>query len=202
MQIVLATHNRGKMKEMSSILAHLPVKLLTLDDFPQIGEIPETGETLKENAFIKAETVHQKTGLPALADDTGLEVDALDGAPGVHSSRYDGETATFEDNCRKMLQEMDGIPAEERTARFHTVIAFVSDSGNEWTEGMVEGRILEKKQGDGGFGYDPLFYYPPLKKTFAELNSEQKNNISHRGKALRNFCQILEKRILTNNSQT
>ena len=202
MQIVLATHNRGKMKEMSSILAHLPVKLLTLDDFPQIGEIPETGETLKENAFIKAETVHQKTGLPALADDTGLEVVALDGAPGVHSSRYDGETATFEDNCRKMLQEMDGIPAEERTAQFHTVIAFVSDSGNEWTEGMVEGRILEKKQGDGGFGYDPLFYYPPLKKTFAELNSEQKNNISHRGKALRNFCQILEKRILTNNSQT
>jgi len=202
LQIILATHNRGKMKEMSSILAHLPVKLLTLDDFPQIGEIPETGETLKENAFIKAETVHQKTGLPALADDTGLEVDALDGAPGVHSSRYDGETATFEDNCRKMLQEMDGIPAEERTARFHTVIAFVSDSGNEWTEGMVEGRILEKKQGDGGFGYDPLFYYPPLKKTFAELNSEQKNNISHRGKALRNFCQILEKRILTNNSQT
>jgi len=202
LQIVLATHNRGKMKEMSSILAHLPVKLLTLDDFPQIGEIPETGETLKENAFIKAETVHQKTGLPALADDTGLEVDALDGAPGVHSSRYDGETATFEDNCRKMLQEMDGIPSEERTARFHTVIAFVSDSGNEWTEGMVEGRILEKKQGDGGFGYDPLFYYPPLKKTFAELNSEQKNNISHRGKALRNFCQILEKRILTNNSQT
>ena len=202
MQIVLATHNRGKMKEMSSILAHLPVTLLTLDDFPQIGEIPETGETLKENAFIKAETVHQKTGLPALADDTGLEVDALDGAPGVHSSRYDGETATFEDNCRKMLQEMDGIPTEERTARFHTVIAFVSDSGNEWTEGMVEGRILEKKQGDGGFGYDPLFYYPPLKKTFAELNSEQKNNISHRGKALRNFCQILEKRILTNNSQT
>ena len=202
MQIVLATHNRGKMKEMSSILAHLPVKLLTLDDFPQIGEIPETGETLKENAFIKAETVHQKTGLPALADDTGLEVDALDGAPGVHSSRYDGETATFEDNCRKMLQEMDGIPTEERTARFHTVIAFVSDSGNEWTEGMVEGRILEIKRGDGGFGYDPLFYYPPLKKTFAELNSEQKNNISHRGKALRNFCQILEKRIVTNNSQT
>ena len=202
MQIVLATHNRGKMKEMSSILAHLPVKLLTLDDFPQIGEIPEIGETLKENAFIKAETVHQKTGLPALADDTGLEVDALDGAPGVHSSRYDGETATFEDNCRKMMQEMDGIPAEERTARFHTVIAFVSDSGNEWTEGMVEGRILEKKQGDGGFGYDPLFYYPPLKKTFAELNSEQKNNISHRGKALRNFYQILEKRIVTNKSQT
>ena len=202
MQIVLATHNRGKMKEMSSILAHLPVKLLTLDDFPQIGEIPETGETLKENAFIKAETVHQKTGLPALADDTGLEVVALDGAPGVHSSRYDGETATFEDNCRKMLQEMDGIPTEERTARFHTVIAFVSNSGNEWTEGMVEGRILENKRGDGGFGYDPLFYYPPLKKTFAELNSEQKNNISHRGKALRNFCQILEKRILTNNSQT
>ena len=202
MQIVLATHNRGKMKEMSSILAHLSVKLLTLDDFPQIGEIPETGETLKENAFIKAEMVHQKTGLPALADDTGLEVDALDGAPGVHSSRYDGETATFEDNCRKMLQEMDGIPPKERTARFHTVIAFVSNSGNEWTQGMAEGLILEKKRGDGGFGYDPLFSYPPLQTTFADLNSEQKNNNSHRGKALRNFCQILEKRIATNKSQT
>ena len=193
MQIVLATHNRGKMKEMSSILAHLPVKLLTLDDFPQIGEIPETGETLKENAFIKAETVHQKTGLPALADDTGLEVVALDGAPGVHSSRYDGETATFEDNCRKMLQEMDGIPAEERTAQFHTVIAFVIDSGNEWTEGMVEGTILDHKEGDGGFGYDSIFYYPPLKNTFASLEKDEKNSVSHRGKALRNFSIILEK---------
>ena len=101
-----------------------------------------------------------------------------------------------------MLSKLDGVPMEERRACFRTVIAFVTVDKNEWTEGMVEGRILDKKRGDGGFGYDPLFYYPPLKKTFAELNSEQKNNISHRGKALRNFCQILEKRILTNNSQT
>ncbi len=110
MQIVLATHNRGKMEEMVQILDHLSVELLTLDAFPIIGDIPETGSTLKENAFIKAETVHKITGLPALADDTGLEVDALNGAPGVYSARYAGENATFEDNCNKMLSELDGLP--------------------------------------------------------------------------------------------
>ncbi len=187
---------------MAHILGHLPVKLLTLDDFPEIGDIPEPGDTLKENAFIKAETVHGLTGLPALADDTGLEVDALNGAPGVHSSRYAGENATFDDNCRKMLMEMDGLPLEERTARFRTVIAFVNGSENEWTEGVAEGCILDEKKGDGGFGYDPIFYYPPLKKTFAELDPIEKNSVSHRGEALRNFCKILEKRIQINTSQT
>ncbi|MBT3479327.1 MAG: XTP/dITP diphosphatase [Candidatus Marinimicrobia bacterium] len=202
MQIVLATHNRGKMEEMAQILAHLPVTLLTLDSFPEIGDIPEPGESLKENAFIKAETVHRLTGLPALADDTGLEVDALNGAPGVHSSRYAGEDATFEDNCRKMLSELDGLPMVERTARFRTVIAFVTKEEKEWTEGVAEGLILDHKQGDGGFGYDPIFYYPPLKKTFAELEKTEKNSISHRGKALRNFSEILEKRIQSFTRQT
>ena len=193
MQIVLATHNRGKMEEMSAILGHLPVELLTLDVFPEIGDIPETGNTLKENAFIKAETVHRLTGLPALADDTGLEVDALNGAPGIYSARYAGADATFDDNCQKMLKELHGIPIEKRTARFRTVIAFVNGGEKEWVEGVAEGRIIEEKRGIGGFGYDPIFYYPPLRKTFAELDSVEKNSISHRGKALRNFCGILEK---------
>jgi len=193
LQIVLATHNRGKMEEMSAILGHLPVELLTLDAFPEIGDIPETGNTLKENAFIKAETVHRLTGLPALADDTGLEVDALNGAPGIYSARYAGADATFDDNCQKMLKELHGIPIEKRTARFRTVIAFVNGGEKEWVEGVAEGRIIEDKRGIGGFGYDPIFYYPPLRKTFAELDSVEKNSISHRGKALRNFCGILEK---------
>jgi len=193
LQIVLATHNRGKMEEMSAILGHLPVELLALDAFPEIGDIPETGNTLKENAFIKAETVHRLTGLPALADDTGLEVDALNGAPGIYSARYAGADATFDDNCQKMLKELHGIPVEKRTARFRTVIAFVNGGEKEWVEGVAEGRIIEDKRGIGGFGYDPIFYYPPLRKTFAELDSVEKNSISHRGKALRNFCGILEK---------
>jgi len=193
LQIVLATHNRGKMEEMSAILGHLPVELLALDAFPEIGDIPETGNTLKENAFIKAETVHRLTGLPALADDTGLEVDALNGAPGIYSARYAGADATFEDNYQKMLKELHGIPVEKRTARFRTVIAFVNGGEKEWVEGVAEGRIIEEKRGIGGFGYDPIFYYPPLRKTFAELDSVEKNSISHRGKALRNFCGILEK---------
>ena len=193
MQIVLATHNRGKMEEMSAILGHLPVELLTLDVFPEIGDIPETGNTLKENAFIKAETVHRLTGLPALADDTGLEVDSLNGAPGIYSARYAGADATFDDNCQKMLKELHDIPIEKRTARFRTVIAFANGGEKEWVEGVAEGRIIEDKRGIGGFGYDPIFYYPPLRKTFAELDSVEKNSISHRGRALRNFCGILEK---------
>ena len=117
---------------MSAILGHLSVELLTLDAFPEIGDIPETGDTLKENAFIKAKTVHQLTGLSALADETGLEVDALNGAPGIYSARYAGPDATFDDNCQKMLKEMSDIPEEKRTARFRTVIAFVSEGGKEW----------------------------------------------------------------------
>jgi len=121
---------------MSAILGHLSVELLTLDAFPEIGDIPETGDTLKENAFIKAKTVHQLTGLSALADDTGLEVDALNGAPGIYSARYAGPDATFDDNCQKMLKEMSDIPEEKRTARFRTVIAFVSEGEKEWVEGV------------------------------------------------------------------
>ena len=199
MKIVLATHNRGKMEEISDILADLPVEILTLDSFPKIGEIPETGDTLKKNAFIKAETVHNLTGLPSLADDTGLEVDALFGAPGVYSARYAGETATYQDNCRKMLSEMKNFSRNERVAHFKTVIAYVTSSEKIWTEGVVTGTILDHQDGDKGFGYDSIFYYPPLEKTFAAMQKDEKNSISHRGKALRNFCDILEKQLINKN---
>ena len=199
MKIVLATHNRGKMEEISDILADLPVEILTLDSFPKIGEIPETGDTLKKNAFIKAETVHNLTGLPSLADDTGLEVDALFGAPGVYSARYAGETATYQDNCRKMLNEMKNFSRNERVAHFKTVIAYVTSSEKIWTEGVVTGTILDHQDGDKGFGYDSIFYYPPLEKTFAAMEKDEKNSISHRGKALRNFCDILEKQLINKN---
>ncbi len=186
------------MEEMAAILAHLPIEILTLDSYPEIGDIPETGKTLKDNAFIKAQTVHDFTGVPALADDTGLEVDALDGAPGVFSARFAGADATFDDNCNKMLDALNGTPIKERTAKFRTVIAFVKEEEKLWTEGLVEGFILDQRKGSGGFGYDSIFYYQELNKTFAELKKSEKNNISHRGKALRNFCKILEKRIKTN----
>jgi XTP/dITP diphosphohydrolase len=199
LKIVLATHNQGKMEEISEILAKLPVEILTLDSFPNIGEISETGDTLKKNAFIKAETVHQLTGLPSLADDTGLEVDALLGAPGVYSARYAGEASTYGDNCKKMLKKMKRFSKNERTAHFRTVIAFVTDHEKIWTEGIVKGTILDHQDGDKGFGYDSIFYYPPLEKTFAAMKKDEKNSISHRGKALRNFSDILEKQLKNKN---
>ena len=180
---------------MQYALSHLPIEVVTLNDFPRIGDIPETGTTLLENAFIKAETVFRETGIPALADDTGLEIDALNGDPGVYSARYAGENATFEENCNKVITKLSGIDTSERTARFRTVIAYVNKDEKIHCEGSVNGHILDKKVGTNGFGYDPIFYYPGLKKTFAELKKGEKNSISHRGKALRNFSKLLEKQI-------
>ena len=195
MKLILATHNEGKTVEMQYALSHLPIEVVTLNDFPHIGDIPETGKTLLENAFIKAETVFRETGIPALADDTGLEIDALNGDPGVYSARYAGENATFEENCNKVITKLSGIDTSERTARFRTVIAYVNKDEKIHCEGSVNGHILDKKVGTNGFGYDPIFYYPGLKKTFAELKKGEKNSISHRGKALRNFSKLLEKQI-------
>ena len=193
MKLVLATHNDGKILEMQYALSDIAVDVLTLKEFPNIGEIPETGSTLIENAFIKAETVFIETGISALADDTGLEVDALNGEPGVYSARYAGENASYLENCAKVLNKLDGTRIEDRTARFRTVMAFVGKNEKFHCEGSVDGLIIDKKIGKNGFGYDPIFYYPKLEKTFAELNKNEKNSISHRGIALRNFCKILEK---------
>ena len=186
MQIVLATHNKGKMSEINNLLSS-SYEVLTLGHFPNIKEIPETGKTLKENAFIKARTVFEMTGLPSLADDTGLEVQALGGDPGVFSARYAGEQASYQDNCEKLLKNMMRVPKEDREAKFRTVLAYKDDYKELSCDGFVKGEISQSPKGSFGFGYDSVFYYPPLEKTFAELSEEEKNSISHRGRALRKF---------------
>jgi|TARA_B100000927_G_scaffold264841_1_gene237241 XTP/dITP diphosphohydrolase len=186
MQIVLATHNKGKMSEINNLLSS-SYEVLTLDHFPNIKDIPETGKTLKENAFIKARTVFEMTGLPSLADDTGLEVESLGGDPGVYSARYAGEQASYQDNCEKLLKNMMRVPKEDREAKFRTVIAYKDDNRELSCDGSVKGEIAQSPKGSFGFGYDSVFYYPPLEKTFAELSEEEKNSISHRGRALRKF---------------
>ena len=186
MQIVLATHNKGKMSEINNLLSS-SYEVLTLDHFPNIKDIPETGKTLKENAFIKARTVFEMTGLPSLADDTGLEVESLGGDPGVFSARYAGEQASYQDNCEKLLKNMMRVPKEYREAKFRTVIAYKDDNRELSCDGSVKGEIAQSPKGSFGFGYDSVFYYPPLEKTFAELSEEEKNSISHRGRALRKF---------------
>lgn len=184
MKLVLATHNRDKITEIRALLGELPITILTRDDFPDFPEIPETASTLEGNAELKASGIYQATGIPALADDTGLEVDALDGAPGVFAARYAGEGASYEDNCRKLLAELQGTPKDKRQARFRCVIALDWGGRLEKAEGIVEGVITDSLQGESGFGYDPVFYYPPLGKTFAEMTPGEKNKVSHRALAL------------------
>jgi XTP/dITP diphosphohydrolase len=181
--LILATHNRDKIKEFRHKLGS-SINLKTLDDFPGMPDVIEDGKDLSENAYKKAREIHEYTGLPAIADDTGLEVDVLDGEPGVYSSRYAGELASYQDNVLKLLEKLKAVPPEQRTARFRTIIAYV-DKNETWeVEGIVQGTISEEQKGEGGFGYDPVFYYEPLNKTFSELDMREKNRISHRGKAI------------------
>jgi XTP/dITP diphosphohydrolase len=199
-RLVFATRNRGKLRELRQLLTPgefpLGVELLGLDDI-EVPEIPETGQTFAENAAAKARGVMEATGLPALADDSGLEVDALDGAPGVHSARYAGPGASDADRIALLLQDLAGVPAERRGARFRCVVAFVdpADPGRVGLhEGSCEGRILETPRGSGGFGYDPVFYVEELGQTFAEAPAEQKNRLSHRGRAMRRLVAELRAR--------
>ena len=192
MKIVLATHNRDKYAEMAAILSDYPIDLLTLENFPEIDEIIEDGNTLEENALIKARTVYEMTNIPAWADDTGLEVDALNGEPGIYSARYAGENCNYSDNVTKLLKNMEKIPAEKRTARFQTVIAFVGDKMELVSEGIVEGKITTEPKGVGGFGYDPVFYVSEQGKTYSEMNMTEKNQISHRRKAIQNMIKLLQ----------
>jgi len=198
MKIILASHNKHKMEEMTAMLKHMNVDVSTLDNFPEIGEIPETGKTLEENALIKARIVNEITGLPSIGDDTGLEVDALKGAPGVFSARYAGENVTYEDNLNKLLKDMQFVNEENRTARFRTVTTFINGENIITTEGKIEGMITKAPIGVNGFGYDPVFYIPKMKCTFAELSSEEKNRISHRGQALQKLCKLLSAHWSTN----
>ena len=194
-EIVLATHNPDKKKEIMIALRELGVNILSLDNFPEIGEIEETGSTLLENSLIKARTVSAVTGKPAIADDTGLEVDALNGAPGIYSARYAGINVSYEDNVRKLLSEMSSFDMDSRTARFRTVVSFHSSNEELWTEGVIEGSITMNAIGKGGFGYDPVFRLRKTGKTFAEMTRQEKNRISHRGLALEKMCQLLKENI-------
>ena len=194
-EIVIATHNPDKKKEIMIALRELGVNILSLDSFPEIGEIEETGSTLLENSLIKARTVSAVTGKPAIADDTGLEVDALNGAPGIYSARYAGINVSYEDNVRKLLSEMSSFDMGSRTARFRTVVSFHSSNEELWTEGVIEGSITMNAIGKGGFGYDPVFRVRKTGKTFAEMTKQEKNRISHRGLALEKMCQLLKENI-------
>ena len=177
---------------MQTVLQDLDIPLLTLSDFPEIDSIEETGTTLEENSLIKARTVYKITKLPVIADDTGLEVDALNGDPGVFTGRYAGENATYKQNIDKLLLALQEVPKEKRTARFRTVVSFIDDTKELQTEGLVQGIITEDPKGNKGFGYDPVFFIPDLNKTFAELEEEEKNKISHRGLALQNLRKLLK----------
>lgn len=192
-RLVLATHNRDKIREIHDVLVHLPIAILSLDNFPNMPEVEEDGETLEDNATKKAVALQNYTGMPALADDTGLFVDALDGRPGVRSSRYAGEDASYQDNVRKLLTEMQQIPPENRQARFRTVMAFADGNDVKLVEGVCEGHIALAPSGDSGFGYDPVFVVEGGNRTLAEMTLAEKNTISHRGQALRAAKKILER---------
>ncbi|MGH8014933.1 MAG: XTP/dITP diphosphatase [Candidatus Zixiibacteriota bacterium] len=200
MQLVLATNNQDKIKEIKYLLEDLPVTVLSKNDYMEFPEVEETGETLEENALLKAKVIAEFCDLPALADDSGLEVDALGGAPGVFSSRYAGENATYESNCKKLLKELKGGPPDKRTARFRCVIAIDwHDGRTQTTEGVAEGLITEDLQGGQGFGYDPVFYFPLKNRRFSEMSTEEKNVVSHRGIALQNMVGLMMERLNTFN---
>jgi len=186
MKIVFATGNKGKLREAQEILGD-SFELISPAELGITEDIPETGDTLKENSIQKADYLYTRTGLNCFADDTGLEVDCLDGAPGVYTARYAGEHCSFDDNMVKLLAEMEAKgPGAPRTARFKSVITLILNGEKHFFEGAMEGRIAERRSGTHGFGYDPVFIaddYPD--KTVAELPEETKNAISHRGKALR-----------------
>ena len=194
MKIVFATGNLGKLREASEILGE-GFELVPLTEVGITEDIPETGETLRENSLQKAQYVLEHCGCDCFADDTGLEVDALGGAPGVYTARYAGDDKDFNKNMDKVLYELQGLEGEARRARFKSVITLMVDGESHFFEGTLEGVIAHEKSGNGGFGYDPIFIadeYPGL--TLADISEEQKNDISHRGKALRAMAQWLHSR--------
>jgi XTP/dITP diphosphohydrolase len=183
-QLLLATRNKHKVKEIKELLTNIDITILTLDSFPDVQEVIEDQLTLEGNAAKKALEVHNATGMMTLADDTGLEVDYLNGKPGVFSSRFAGDNATYDMNNEKLLKLLAGVPWDKRTAIFRCVMAIVHHRKSELLAGICNGFILNEKRGHNGFGYDPLFFVPEYHQTFAEMDLVIKNKISHRGKAL------------------
>lgn len=196
MKVVLASNNPNKLREMKAILAPLGWEILSQAEAGVHVEPEENGLTFEDNSRIKAQAVMEVSGLPAIADDSGIEVDALNGAPGVHSARYGGESCPDDDARNQLLlKNMENVPEQQRTARFVSVITMTCPDGTEVAaRGELEGTILRRLQGDGGFGYDPLFYIPAESCTMAELTPERKNEISHRAKALEKFVDKLKER--------
>ena len=191
-KIIFATGNEGTMKEIREILGDLDYEILSLKDAGVDVEIIEDGDTFEENAVIKAKTVMEATGCLTLADDSGLEIDYLNKEPGVHSARYMGENTSYRIKNQILLDRLHGVPAVVRTARFVCVVAAAFPDGRvETRRGTIEGRIADKPAGENGFGYDPIFYLPDRGMTTAEISPEEKNAISHRGKALRQMKEIL-----------
>ena len=193
MKVVVATRNRGKLREIVPLLAGLKLELCTIDELAPDAELREDGVTFVENALAKARQAARATGLPAIADDSGLEVDALDGAPGVYSARYAGPGADDDSNNAKLLEALEAVPPARRTGRFRCVAVFVDPArGLEIVrEGACEGVVLEAKRGEDGFGYDPLFFVPTVGRTMAELPLEEKNRLSHRAAAFRALADAL-----------
>lgn len=192
-KLVLATRNAHKVKEIQKLLSELQIQVFCLNDFPDIPEVVEDGETFEANALKKAQAIFNATQLPSLADDSGLEVDYLDGRPGVYSARFAGENATDQQNNSKLLELLQDVPESNRTGRFRCVMALVDQNRMEIVSGSCKGKILNQQRGANGFGYDPLFYVPHLQKTFAELELDEKNKLSHRGIALSKAIEILKK---------
>ncbi len=193
-QIVLASANAGKLKEFNQVLAGLDIEVLPQSKF-NVGEVAETGQTFVENAIIKARHVSQLSGLPALADDSGLEVDALNGAPGIYSARFSGAGATDARNNALLIERLAGLPLAQRSARFQCVLVYLrhpDDPTPLICQGTWEGSILEAPQGDNGFGYDPLFWVPECDCSSAQLAPEQKNSRSHRGQAVAEFVRRMK----------
>ena len=195
-KLIFATSNQGKMKEIREILKDLDVEVLSLKEAGIEADFVEDGKTFEENALIKARTIRDLTGYMVLADDSGLEVDALNKEPGIYSARYMGEDTSYDIKNKNIIERLDGLAGDERSARFVCVIAAAFPDGTEETRrGTIEGQIGFEIAGENGFGYDPIFYIPEFGCTTAELSPEQKNEVSHRGKALRKMKEIIEQRI-------
>jgi XTP/dITP diphosphohydrolase len=189
-KIVLASRNSNKIEELHAILSEVGIQLRSSLDYPQLKEVEESADSLEGNAYLKALYTFETTGLPSLADDTGLEVEAINGRPGVKSARYAGENASYQSNMYKLLEELE--PHENRKAQFRTSLVYISDEGSFVFHGVSEGLILREPRGDKGFGYDPVFLPDGKDKTFAELSQAEKNKISHRARAVEKFIRFLK----------
>ncbi len=191
MDIIVATNNQGKVKEIKNILS--PHNVMSQSEAGINIDVDETGTTFLENALLKARAIKQYTNCAIIADDSGLMVDYLNGEPGVYSARYAGDNTTPAQGMEKLLKNLDGVPYDDRTAHFTTVVVLIMPDGSEYNfEGSCDGYITNIRKGENGFGYDPVFYYPPMNKTFAELTDDEKNSVSHRSKAINKLAEFLK----------